>query len=191
MSASPKAKLRRRMRSVRRAALTDGAARAAAEVLLANAGDPEGPVGLFHPLPTELSTLPLASALHARGIPLALPTVVGEGRPLVFRRWVPGDALVAGAFGVLEPSSSAPVVLPRTLVVPLLAFDDHGGRIGYGGGYYDRTIASLHPHVFTIGWGLEAQRVTAVPMEATDVRLDAVATEARWRVNDRGTRSDR
>ena len=190
MDASLKATLRRRMRAVRRCAMSDGAARAAAEVLLRHAVYLEEPVGLFHPLPDELSTLPLADVLHARGIALALPTVVGKGQPLLFRGWTPGDALSAGSFGVLEPADSAPTVLPHTLVVPLLAFDDQGGRLGYGGGYYDRTIAALRPRVFTIGWGLEAQRVDVVPMEPTDVPLDAVATEQRWRTNDRRARSD-
>ena len=132
---------------------------------------------------TELDPGPLLDALAAQGRPLALPVVRGPGRPLEFRRWVPGDPLEEGAYGTRHPLPS-PAVFPEVLLVPLLAFDQVGNRLGYGGGYYDRTLADLRTsgRVHAIGLAYEAQRRTDIPVEQTDQRLDGIATEIGFRL---------
>jgi 5-formyltetrahydrofolate cyclo-ligase len=107
---------------------------------------------------------------------LCVPVVAARGAPLRFREWHPGCATEAGAFGVSVPVEGGWRV-PDVLIVPLLAFDAGGARLGYGGGFYDRTLAGL-TEARTVGFGLEALRVEAVPTEPTDRRLDVVVTES-------------
>jgi 5-formyltetrahydrofolate cyclo-ligase len=126
------------------------------------------------PLPGEIDLRPLLKELHARGHTVVLPVTPPRGQPLTFRRWRPGDVLVAERFGTMAPTGETAV--PDFLLVPLLAFDRRGYRLGYGGGYYDRTLAAL-PRRFALGFGFAAQEVDAVPVGPTDIRLDAVATE--------------
>lgn len=129
---------------------------------------------------TELEPAPALVALSARGHGLCLPVVPGRDVPLIFRAWTPDTPLVEGAFGARTPPGEAPVVTPTVLIVPLLAFDATCQRLGYGGGYYDRTLALLRAAgpVRAIGLAYEAQRVDTVPTEATDQPLDAVVTES-------------
>jgi len=120
------------------------------------------------------------SGLAARGHPLALPRVQGRGRPLAFHAWRPGDPLLAGPFGVMEPDPDAPALRPRVLLVPLLAFDRQGGRLGYGAGYYDLVLHALRalcPPPLAIGVAFAAQEVDRVPTGPRDQPLDAVVTE--------------
>lgn len=133
----------------------------------------------YWPERSELDIRPLMTALHARGHRLALPVVLGHGRPLVFRAWRPGDALEPRPFGLEEPAVTAPELVPRVLLVPLLAFDREGYRIGYGAGYYDMTLAALRARADTlaIGVGYAAQGVERLPRDAHDERLDGVVTE--------------
>jgi 5-formyltetrahydrofolate cyclo-ligase len=138
-------------------------------------------VSAFWPMAGELDLRPLLEALHARGCVCGLPVVVGRHLPLVFRAWEPGVALVTSRFGIAEPAPDRPVVRPQHALVPLLAVDDEGYRLGYGGGFYDRTLAMLRddgagPFV-AIGVGLEAQRRPALPREPFDQRLDWLVTE--------------
>jgi 5-formyltetrahydrofolate cyclo-ligase len=128
----------------------------------------------FWPLAHEIDIRPLMTALHAHGHELCLPQTPPRGQALTFRRWTPGDTLRPGRFGTLVPDG--PPVTPNVLLVPLLAFDRRGHRLGYGGGYYDRTIATL-PGVYTIGCAYAVQEVSAVPSGPTDMPLDRVATE--------------
>ena len=114
-------------------------------------------------------------ALHARGNPVALPVTPRRGEPLHFASWRPGDVLVPERFGTMRPVGEA--MMPDMLLVPLLAFDRRGGRLGYGGGFYDRTLAGL-PGRFRLGCAFAAQQVDAVPVGPYDIRLDAVATES-------------
>jgi 5-formyltetrahydrofolate cyclo-ligase len=110
---------------------------------------------------------------------MALPVVVDRDRHLDFRAWVPGDRLEPGDHGTWHPAATAPLVVPQVVLVPLLAFDRRGFRLGYGGGYYDRTLESLRRSAYltTIGVGFSAQEVAAVPHDALDQRLDWLATE--------------
>ncbi len=103
----------------------------------------EASVAGYWPMGPELDVRPLLEHLHWHHHVCALPVVEKRHHPLVFHRWEPGDKLVAGVFGTSMPRHDTPQVVPDVLIVPLLAFDDEGYRLGYGGGYYDRTIASL------------------------------------------------
>jgi len=138
-------------------------------------------VSAFWPMPGELDLRPLLEALHARGCVCALPVVVERHGPLVFRAWEPGVTLVTSRFGIAEPGPERPALRPQHALVPLLAFDDDGYRLGYGGGFYDRTLAGLRADgagpLVAIGVGLESQRRPALPRESFDERLDWLVTE--------------
>jgi 5-formyltetrahydrofolate cyclo-ligase len=133
----------------------------------------------FMPLKTEINPLPLMRKLEAAGAQLALPAIDGRGKPLVMRAFAFGDELASGQWGIREPKADAPEVAPDILLVPLLAFDRTGHRIGYGAGYYDMTIAkfrSVKP-VIAVGIAFAAQEIGQVPVTARDARLDLVLTE--------------
>jgi 5-formyltetrahydrofolate cyclo-ligase len=121
----------------------------------------------------------LLTALATRGHPLCLPAVEAADAPLCFRAWAPGDALVAGYQDIPEPVPTVPVCTPVVLLVPLLAFDAVGHRLGYGGGFYDRTLAALRAGgpVQAIGIAYAAQAVDSLPGTDHDQRLNAVLTE--------------
>lgn len=137
-------------------------------------------VSAFWPMPGELDLRPLLEALHARGCACALPVVVRRDAPLVFRAWEPGVTLVTSRFGIAEPGPERAELRPQHALVPLLAFDDDGFRLGYGGGFYDRTLAGLRADgrgLLAIGVGLESQRWPSLPREPFDERLDWLVTE--------------
>jgi 5-formyltetrahydrofolate cyclo-ligase len=143
---------------------------------------PGGIVSGYWPLADEFDPRPAMDRLAGLGHPLALPRVQGWGRPLAFHAWRPGDPLLAGAFQVMEPRPDAPVVSPRILLVPLLAFDRTGRRLGYGAGYYDMVLRDLRarsPAPLAIGVAFAAQEVDEVPTGPRDQTLDAVVTEER------------
>ncbi len=158
------------------------AARAVRDRVLAAKLVPAGAVvSGFWPIPGEFDPRPLMEALAAAGHRLCLPVVAGRGRPLAFRVWAPGDALERTGFGLSVPRRDAPAATPAFLIVPLLAFDRRGHRLGYGAGYYDRTIAGLRARgerIFALGVGFASQEIPEVPALPHDERLDAVATEA-------------
>jgi len=173
----------RRTAIARRDALLP-AERMAAALAIAERGLPvEIPPGAvvsgFSPLKSEISPLPLLRRLADAGASLALPVVVGRGQPLVMRAWSFGAPLVAGVWGIREPPPDAPELFPDILIVPLLAFDRRGHRIGYGAGYYDMTIARLRAmkRVTAIGIAFAAQEISAVAATPRDARLDLVLTE--------------
>jgi 5-formyltetrahydrofolate cyclo-ligase len=134
----------------------------------------------YSPIRSEIDPVPLMRALVAQGAQLALPAIGARGHPLQFRCWSPGDTLMRGALGILEPSPAAGELLPEIVLVPLAAFDRAGHRIGYGAGHYDRTLAQLRrlKTIAAIGLAFAAQEVEAVPAMEHDARLDFVLTDA-------------
>ncbi|MCK6452254.1 MAG: 5-formyltetrahydrofolate cyclo-ligase [Alphaproteobacteria bacterium] len=141
---------------------------------------PGAVVSAFWPMGDEIDVRPLLERLDALGYRCSLPVTVGRGKPLVFRRWSPGLALVPGGFGTSVPPEDQPLATPDLLIVPLLAFDRQGYRLGYGGGFYDRTLEALRaagrPHL-AVGVGYAGQEVARVPHHEGDQRLDWVVTE--------------
>ncbi|KAB2850907.1 MAG: 5-formyltetrahydrofolate cyclo-ligase [Hyphomicrobiaceae bacterium] len=131
----------------------------------------------------ELDPGPLLAAAVARGATGALPTVVKKGQPLRFRRWMPGDPTRPAGFGTREPIEIAPEVEPDLLIVPLLAFDASGYRLGYGGGFYDRTLEWLRGRkaILAVGLAYAEQEVENVPHDEHDQRLDAILTPSGFR----------
>jgi 5-formyltetrahydrofolate cyclo-ligase len=133
----------------------------------------------FHPYKTEISILRLMERLAGEGRTTCLPVVQGKGQPLIFRRWLPGEKLVAGIWGILVPAETEPVLEPDVLLVPMLAFDRLGYRLGYGGGFYDRTLAGLRARkpVTAVGVAYHGQGVENVPHDDLDQPLDYIMTE--------------
>lgn len=134
----------------------------------------------YWPTNEEADIRPLMTALHQRGHRLALPRVMARGAPLRFLRWHPGDRLEAGFGGIPEPAAGAEEIHPEVLLVPLLGFDGTGLRLGYGGGFYDRTLAALRRAggVEAIGIAFSDQEVDSLPAGDHDERLDWVVTES-------------
>lgn len=134
----------------------------------------------FWSIRSEIDVRPLMQALAAAtGADLTMPVVVARGQPLLFRRWQVGMALVAGPFGTVHPAESEPALVPDLVLVPLLAFDRRRHRLGYGAGFYDRTLAGLRAAgpVTAVGIAYAAQEVGAVPVGDHDEMLDLVLTE--------------
>ena len=181
-SATTKTELRRQALA-RRDALPAAERQQAAETIAARAFPvavaPGTIVAGFMPMKSEINPLPLLRALAGAGARLALPVVAGQGKPLIMRAWAFGEPLAAGVWGIREPEAAAPEVAPDILIVPLLAFDRAGQRVGYGAGYYDRTIAALRAKqpVLAIGLAFAAQEIAAVPATPHDAPLDLVLTE--------------
>jgi 5-formyltetrahydrofolate cyclo-ligase len=171
---------------VARDALSD-AQRVAAAQMLARRGlpvelAPGATVAGYSPIRSELDPTPLMQKLAAEGARLALPVITARGQSLRFRVWHPGDRLLPGTLGILEPSPAAAEIVPDIVLVPLAAFDRTGHRIGNGAGHYDRTLAQLHKSnkskgFAAIGLAFAAQEVEAVPALQHDVPLDYVLTE--------------
>jgi 5-formyltetrahydrofolate cyclo-ligase len=181
--ADPKALLRRA--ALARRGQIEPAARAAFSIRLADEGLRLARVwrprivSVFYPLRDEPDTLLLLTALAAEGFATALPVVVGRGSALAFRLWRPGERTRAGAMSIREPVEDAPIVEPDLLFVPLACFDRRGHRIGYGAGYYDRTLTHLRAmkpvHAIGVAYGI--CEIAAVPYETHDQTLDALVTE--------------
>jgi 5-formyltetrahydrofolate cyclo-ligase len=130
----------------------------------------------YRAIGSELASEPLEKELQAHGLTMALPVITQLGRPLAFRRFEAGDVLAVRKWGIREPQESAPLVEPDLMLLPLLAFDATGWRLGYGGGFYDRTLARLRARkpLIAIGFAFDEQEVDAVPHDAYDQRLDYV-----------------
>lgn len=154
-------------------------ARLAGHALAQCAPPPGAVVAGYWPLKDEIDPRPLLLALAGRGHGLALPVTGPRGTALTFRRFRFGDRLTEGPFGTRHPMPDADPVVPDWLLVPLVAFDAAGGRIGHGAGYYDRTLAALRATraAHALGIAYAAQRQSRVPVTAHDVTLDAIATE--------------
>lgn len=128
----------------------------------------------------EMDPLPLLETFALEQARIALPCVVAKDQPLIFRSWTLDQALEPGAFGTREPSASHAELTPSLVLVPLVGFDLKGRRLGYGGGFYDRTLEALKAQgpLTVVGLAYEAQRLNKVPAESHDVRLDWVVTES-------------
>jgi len=133
----------------------------------------------FWPIKDEPSTLLLLEALSKRGIVTALPETPARGLPLIFRAWQPGNPLIEAKMKIMEPPPEAEEVLPDLLFVPLAAFDRRGHRLGYGAGFYDRSLAKLRAikPIIAIGVAFEVQELLDLPQEPHDEPLDYVLTE--------------
>lgn len=193
--AADKQRLRAAARKLRATAQAEDARGACAEQVAAHflaafssvMGDGGGDGGHqvvagYWPLGSELDVRPLMIRLAAAGFDLALPVTRTVDLPLEFRRWRPGDALELGAHGISQPLVVAPVVTPTLLLVPLLAFDADGWRLGYGAGYYDRTLADMRRRLLktpplAVGIAYAAQEMASLPHHTGDQRLDGVVTE--------------
>jgi 5-formyltetrahydrofolate cyclo-ligase len=154
----------------------------AAERAAAHAGGlPPGEiVALYRAMGSELDTDALAVALHQSGVRLCLPVVIERDAAMIFRAWAPGEPLELDAAGCPAPLPLTEVVAPDLIMTPLLAFDAHGGRLGQGGGYYDRTFAVM-PDAVRVGFAYAGQQVEPLTLEAHDMRLHGVLTEKGYR----------
>jgi 5-formyltetrahydrofolate cyclo-ligase len=167
-------------RDALRAEMREAAAETIAAQKLPLAIAPGTIVSGFMPMKSEIDPRPLMRRLADAGATLALPVIAGRGKPLIMRAWRWNEPLAEGQWGIREPRPEAAEVEPDILLVPLLAFDRAGHRIGYGAGYYDLTIARLRARkpVTAIGLAFAAQEVPAVPATPRDERLDLVLTES-------------
>jgi len=142
-------------------------------------------ISAYWPMGSEMDPRPLMLRLAEAGADLCLPRLLeGPARaPLRFHRWTPAEPLQQGPFGLMQPRPEAPGAVPDLLLVPLLAFDESGSRLGYGGGYYDRTLAALRARktVVAVGVAYAGQEADHVPVNDHDQALDAVLTEKGWR----------
>lgn len=137
-------------------------------------------VALYRAVGSELDPEPLGRALLAQGRRLCLPAVIARDAPMIFHAWSPGEPLEMDQAGCPAPLPLAAEVRPDLIVTPLLAFDAFGGRLGQGGGYYDRTFAE-RPDTTRIGFGYAGQAVDRLALEPHDMRLNGVLTEEGWR----------
>lgn len=181
MTADQKAALRRDARARRQQLMLgvpDFAARIAAHAEALGIA-PGTVVGGYHALPQEADPALLLERLVELGAHAAFPRVAARDQPLDYHRVPDGEVLAPGAFGIHEPLAAWPHVTPHLLLVPLLAFDAHGHRLGYGGGFYDRTLEKLA--VPAIGIAYAGQEVPSLPAEAHDMALTGILTEAGFR----------
>ncbi len=142
------------------------------------APQPGAVISGFSAIRDEIDPAALLARLAGEGFRLALPVLQGKGKPLLFRAFAPGDRMGSAQWGIAEPLPDKPVLEPDVVLVPLLAFDAHGYRLGYGGGFYDRTLARLRSMkpVVAVGVGYDELKVDAVPHLDYDQRLDWVLT---------------
>ena len=175
-----KHELRAAMRALRKRLAevdTEAAGRAARH---AEALPPGETVALYRAMGSELDTDALAVALHQAGRRLCLPVVIEQDAAMIFRAWTPDEPLELDAAGCPAPLPLAETVTPDLILTPLLAFDAHGGRLGQGGGYYDRTFAVL-PDTVRVGFAYAGQQVERLGLEPHDMRLHGVLTEKGYR----------
>lgn len=180
-AAKDRVALRREMLSVRMELPEAAHREASARVLALLAGflsaHPAGVVGFCWPIRREVDCRPVVGDLIKQGWRAVMPTVIAPATPMQCRVWSPGLPMSTDAYGIPIPAGEE-TCLPDVLLLPLVAFDDAGYRLGYGGGYFDRTLAVLRPSPLTIGIGFECTRVTTIHPDVHDIPLDCVITEA-------------
>ncbi len=138
----------------------------------------DGVFSAYWPIKGEPDLRPLMAELHEAGVTVALPLVEQAAAPLVFRRWTPGACMVRGVWNIPVPPPEAAIVTPAIALAPLVGWDADGYRLGYGGGYFDRTLAALAPRPLTIGIGFQAARLPTIYPQPHDIPLDIIVTEA-------------
>ena len=134
----------------------------------------------FYPFNHEVNTLPLMSKLYSLGVELCMPITPENNKPLKFKEWHPKSVLQKGRFGILEPPKASRTIQPDLLLVPLLAYDKFGNRLGYGGGFYDRTLKELlmlNKYTTSIGLAFESQKCNKLPKDSYDVPLNSLLNE--------------
>ena len=134
-------------------------------------------VGAYWPIRREFNPLPLLQVLLADGVQVALPAILEKNAPLQFRLWFPGTRLAVGVYDIPYPAEGAAVV-PDTLIIPLVGYDRAGYRLGYGGGYYDRTLEVLLPRPRMIGIGFGGAQLQTIYPQAYDICMDCIVTDA-------------
>ena len=177
MSTEAKTEARQRAFAARKVAKSTVAEEVPRRILAALLDDHAGrPLAGYMPIRTEIDPIPVMASWTG---PVGVPVIRGAERPLDFARWRPETEMVDGPFGARIPREPVPVT-PEVLIVPLLAFSEEGYRLGYGGGFYDRTLERLRADgpVFAVGFAFEVQRLDDLPTDPTDQRLDALVTEA-------------
>jgi 5-formyltetrahydrofolate cyclo-ligase len=135
-----------------------------------------GVLGIYWPFRAEFDPRPLAEALVANGRSVALPVVIDKKGPLEYRAWKPGDALISGVWDIPIPEKRE-VVVPSAVLAPLVGFDRACYRLGYGGGYFDRTLEALSPRPLAIGVGYAPQEIATIYPQPFDIPMDMVVTE--------------
>ena len=145
--------------------------------LLADLADrPPGLLGFYWPFKGEYDPRPVVQQLHEKGVALALPVVVEKAAPLIFRPWFPGARLMAGVWNIPVPAEGD-AVLPDTLLVPLVGYDRQNFRLGYGGGFYDRTLAAMPRRARTVGVGFGLGSLDTIHPQSYDIPMDVIITE--------------
>ena len=142
-------------------------------------GDIEGHViSGYWPIKGELDLRPFLSAMHEKGAFIALPVVETRAAPLVFRRWFPGMKMERGHWNIPVPPETSERLIPRVALSPLVGWDDAGFRLGYGGGYFDRTLAAINPRPLVIGVGFQSAHIPTIYPQPHDIPMSAIVTEA-------------
>jgi len=131
----------------------------------------------YWPIRDELDVKSVIAKLMDAGQPVCLPVVLGDEQPLELRLWQEGAPLYEAGYGTLAPADDAPRTEPDVILMPLLGFDKHGTRLGYGGGYYDRTLAALSKRPRLVGFAFALQEIDHIPRDGHDVPLDTIVTE--------------
>lgn len=184
VTTEPKAALRRAALSVRREVHKSRALSAELtlmERLHAELGRAAKTIAGYWPIGDEINCRPAIEKFASEGTQVALPVVAGQGQVLIFRAWKPGERLETGPFGTSHPGNGSAVCTPDVLLLPLVAFDHKGQRLGYGAGYYDRTIATLRANgkILAVGVGYDEQEIEHIPADDHDQVMDAVITDQR------------
>lgn len=179
--ASLKAWLRKELYARRNAAHSDAATKdpLANKQLLTLIGDPgDKVVSGYRPIRTEIDPTPTMTALCEAGVRVAVPVIEAKASPLLFHEWTPDCEMVEGPFGAKVPANAVRL-FPEILITPLVGWDRQGWRLGYGGGFYDRSLEQLRSHrpVRAIGFAYAEQELAETPREGTDQRLDAIVTD--------------
>jgi 5,10-methenyltetrahydrofolate synthetase len=171
--------LRDAMGATDRRAVSEGLDRALRAFLAGRFGGMAGRVfSGYWPIKGEPDLRPLLAALDAEGAAVALPVVEVKAAPLAFRRWTPDTRMIRGDWNIPVPPPEAGRLVPQIALAPLIGWDGAGYRLGYGGGYFDRTLAALTPRPFVVGVGYEAARLATIYPQPHDIPLDAIVTEA-------------